>query len=239
MIVKSSNAAPEPDVKRVVGKDAKSSRPAVSLRSPAESVVQTGNSSGQKQLRIVPGGAARKQHDLRSDISENQDQTTEQNRLLEAQLDATESNRRMIANLTRLIDDEFQRTRIQTADFQLLAIELGVAVASQICQSKIDSNDYPLQEIVSSITRKLGLERLITVYLHPKDVASMESAFRNEQSSPQIVFLPDSSLQRGECRAANEERGLIATIDLQAAEIRQLLLEGIHDAQLERQSAGE
>ena len=78
---------------------------------------------------------------------------------------------------------------------------------------------------------------LITVRLNPDDLRELQERLAGEpelsHSQGEVHLVSDATLARGDCTAEAGDLGLVAKIDQQISDIRQLLLENLDDAQVE------
>jgi flagellar biosynthesis/type III secretory pathway protein FliH len=118
-----------------------------------------------------------------------------------------------------------------------VAIELAVAVASQAIHAKIQAGDFPIEALTQAAIERLGNAGAVVVHLHPEDLALLERRLgdgRGQTLKSDIRFEPDGSMNRGDCRADAGEMGVWCKMQSQLEEMRQCLLEGLGDAEIER-----
>jgi len=91
---------------------------------------------------------------------------------------AREERERLDGVLGQLLDvardlRSAQRGRLE--EMQRVAVELAVAVASNLLYERIESGDYPIEELVRDAVRRLEPRQAVTVRLHPEDLALLET----------------------------------------------------------------
>ena len=105
----------------------------------------------------------------------------------------------------------------------------------------ISASDYNVEDVVQEVISRLGAEKTVTVYLHPDDQELFEAQWNGKESSREVAariqIKSDSNLQRGDCYADAGDFGLLTTVEQQLADLRQMLLEGLEDAEVERRQA--
>ncbi|MCA9212371.1 MAG: hypothetical protein KDB27_04840 [Planctomycetales bacterium] len=147
----------------------------------------------------------------------------------------------LIENLIETIRDLEQRRQQSITELQMAAIEIGVLVASKVTYDKINADDYPIEELVNTALGKLDPKQPVTIRLNPQDYALLEQRFDGQDLNGVIHtvdFEEDVTLPRGSCHADTVDYGLVSTVDQRIDELRELLLQGLGDAQLERRSHG-
>lgn len=129
-----------------------------------------------------------------------------------------------------------QENRLE--EMQRVAIEVAVAIASHVMYERLESGDYPLEELVREAVRRLEPRETVKVSLHPEDLALLEGRLTAE---PKLAFDPgevrlvaDPRLARGDCRAEAGDVHVITHLEEHLAEIRRQLMSVLPDAGVER-----
>jgi flagellar biosynthesis/type III secretory pathway protein FliH len=124
---------------------------------------------------------------------------------------------------------------------QDVACELAVLVATHVIQKQIEKDDFPIETLIKQAIDRLDTDDPLTMHVHSEDLVRLNALWEStDVPRPENVrFVADDSLSRGSCLAESQDYGLLSTLDARFAEIRQALLEGIDDAQIERRRADE
>jgi len=147
--------------------------------------------------------------------------------------------RLLLANLGELVQEHEQRRRDSLGELQQLAVELAIAVASQVVHQAIAEDQFGVRKLVDGLLDRLGLAEPITIALHPQDLELLEDHLVREPPPPEwdarlLTFVPDPRLVRGSGRATSARGEILSEAALHLAELRRHLLEGLDDAEIER-----
>ncbi len=133
-----------------------------------------------------------------------------------------------------------QRRRHSLREMQSAAVELAVAAAGQLLIRAIETHDYAVEAIVQAAIDRMGLHRPITIRLHPDDLQLLQERLpllTDWKLDAQCELRADPALRRGDCRAESPDgTGVLRETATQLAELRELWLEELDDAQIERRS---
>ncbi|MBX3436546.1 MAG: hypothetical protein KF861_03580 [Planctomycetaceae bacterium] len=150
--------------------------------------------------------------------------------------------RAMREAVEQAVEDAEQLRRQSLQEFQQLAVELAVAIAGELVFRVIDAEQFGVESLVSAAVDRLGLDSPLLVSLHPLDVQLLESQTGDKPGESRrggLTVRPDPTLPRGHCRATNGTTALLSEFGSRLDDIRELLWEGLDDAQIERrQTAG-
>src|SRR5262249_25626111 len=107
-----------------------------------------------------------------------------------------------------------------------------------------ESGDLNMEGRVRRVVEHLKPEQPATVYLHPADLALLESRPKDGRSllggSAEVRLAVDPALARGDCRAETGDVSVRARLEDELADIRQGLLGGLSASEVERRKpAGE
>jgi flagellar assembly protein FliH len=129
-----------------------------------------------------------------------------------------------------------QRGRL--AEMQRVAVEVAVAVASHVLYERIESGDFPVEELVRAAVQRLDPRQAVTVRLHPEDLALLERRTAEEPlfalDTEELRLVADPALGRGDCRAETGDVAVMANLQEHLAEIRHDLLRALPEAEVER-----
>jgi len=82
------------------------------------------------------------------------------------------------------------------------ALEIGFQVARRILEFELSTSAEPLFALIRSAIRRIGESRILTLRLHPTDLAAVEAAGGPGAVAPtlaQVRLEADATLQRGDC----------------------------------------
>lgn len=147
----------------------------------------------------------------------------------------------LLERLIRSLEELDQRRRQNLQEMQQVAVELSLLVASHILQQQLSQDTFPIEPLVMEAIERLAPHEPIEVRLHPQDLQMMERQMADRLPAgklEQVRLLADPSLARGSCLANAAEFGLLSSLEQRMANVRQLLLEGLEDAEIERRQTG-
>jgi len=152
--------------------------------------------------------------------------------------------RPLLQSIAESLETIDQRRQQSLLEMQQVAIELAIAVASQLVFQAIDSEHFAVEKLVQRAIESMGTEAIPVVFLHPQDLELLRKRLLQQPapwSSEQITFHNDPGVSRGGCRVENDAgRMLVSDIGLQLSEIRRHWMEELDDSQVERRTtAGE
>lgn len=146
----------------------------------------------------------------------------------------------LLSALRFQLDELEQRRRNSIREMQSAAVELAVAAAGELLIRAIQTDDYAVEQVVQAAIDKMGLHRPIRIKLHPDDLQLLTErmpTLTDWRLDPQCELHADPTLHRGDCRAeAPDGAGVLRETATQLAELRELWLEELDDAQVERRS---
>jgi hypothetical protein len=146
--------------------------------------------------------------------------------------------RPLLTALSHSIQEVEQRRQQSLGELQHLAVELSVAIASQLVFQAVDRGEFGVEELVRQAIHRFNLSDPITIALHPDDLALLQSRIASlEPRWPdgQVILQGDHAVARGGCRAESADgKMLISDITARLSEIRRHWMEELDDAQIER-----
>jgi flagellar biosynthesis/type III secretory pathway protein FliH len=177
----------------------------------------------------VDSGAA-----LREPEREREEQATREER---------EKLESLLGRLAEVVGDLRAAQRGRLHEMQRVAVELGVAVASHVLYERIESGDFPIEELVRAAVKRLEPRQAVTVRLHPEDVALLERRTSGEPlfalDTEEMRVVADTALARGDCRAETGDVAVLANLQEHLADIRRDLLSALPEVEVERRRPGE
>lgn len=150
----------------------------------------------------------------------------------------------VLDGLEELGDNLQAQQRQRLDEMQQVAVELAVTIASHLLQQRIETDDYPVEKLVRHVAGQLEPKHAVTVFLHPQDIALLESNLGRDgqalfDDGRSVRIVADAGRSRGECRAETGDISMLANLHDQLADIRNLLLLNLADAELERRKPGD
>src|SRR5690606_33539999 len=130
----------------------------------------------------------------------------------------------LLESLAGTLDAMEGRRQQSLAEMQQVALELAIAVASNLVFEAISTDHFAVEELVRATIDQLGLGAAPVVALHPADLELLQRRLADEPPpwrDEQIVLQPDSTVARGGCRAeASNGTVLVSDISLRLSDIR-------------------
>jgi len=158
-----------------------------------------------------------------------------------AEQQAREEQERLDGVLGQLLDvarelRSAQRGRLE--EMQQVAVQLAVAVASHVLYERLESGDFPIEELVRAAVKRLEPRQAVTVRLHPEDLALLERRTSEEPlfalDTEEMRLVADPELSRGDCRAETGDVAVLANLEEHLDEIKRDLLQALPEAEVER-----
>ncbi len=138
----------------------------------------------------------------------------------------------------RLAADQLAvRYEAMIEEMRQAAIELAIAVAGRVVFDKLQTDEFPIEEMVGQAVARLPAAPALSLYLHPDDLTLLQrrlagkSLLASRETTVRIEA--DASLRRGGCRAEAGEIHVLADLADQLAGLRQHLLWSASHAQSE------
>jgi len=152
--------------------------------------------------------------------------------------------RPLLEAIASQLDSLDQRRQQSLLEMQQVALELAVAVASQLAFQTITSDQHGVEELVRQAVLAMGLESRPTVSLHPRDLELLQKRLAQHPGTwdmDHVQLQSDPGIARGGCRVEGSSgKMLVSDIGLRLTEIRRHWMEELDDSQIERRrSAGE
>ncbi|MCA8998808.1 MAG: hypothetical protein KDA80_17550 [Planctomycetaceae bacterium] len=136
-----------------------------------------------------------------------------------------------------------QERRQQLLDeMQEVAIELAVAIASELVCTAIDRDAFDIDGLLKRGLGEIDSIDRVTIQLNPQDLDLLKRRCEERHSSwTNSVFLKaNSTLARGDCRIEQEDgHSLVRHVAAHLSTIRRHLLEELDHAQIERRQTQE
>ncbi len=125
--------------------------------------------------------------------------------------EARENLDRSLADLAgrirEMLDEVAKRVDARLEEWSRYAVELGLALASEVLRKEVDAGTYDLAPAVRECL-EAGFERRLTtaivIHLHPEDLSPVIAAMDRTVSDPRfenrVRYEVDPTLDRGTCR---------------------------------------
>ncbi|HWL07353.1 MAG TPA: FliH/SctL family protein [Planctomicrobium sp.] len=147
----------------------------------------------------------------------------------------------LLGAITASISEVEERRQQSLGELQHVAIELAIAVASQVVYQSIERGEFAVEELVSRAIHEMGIGSAMTIFLNPADLTLLHKRLATLTPSwnlDQVELKADTGIARGGCRAELPEgRLLVSEVTTRLSEIRRHWMEELDDAQIERRRA--
>ena len=136
-----------------------------------------------------------------------------------------------VRSLVTQLGETLQSVRANDAQLlttlQQTSVEIGVAIARQLIQKQIVTEDFGIQELVEVALKRLESREPVTVRLHPQDLQLLQLQ-QEDQGTPgqtrTVDFIADSDLSRGDCACVTRDTRMVVRLQERLEEIREYLL---------------
>jgi flagellar assembly protein FliH len=92
-------------------------------------------------------------------------------------------------------------------------VELALRAARRLIQREFEFNPALMAETIhEAIAALVTVPRELRVHLHPDDVRVLQDSFKAPAEVPGCRLVPDTSLQRGDCRISGDSGWVDATL---------------------------
>lgn len=141
----------------------------------------------------------------------------------------------VLEQLRKAADQLVSGYEAMSEEMRQAAIELAIAIVGHVAFEKLQTSEFPIEEMVRQALSHLPAAPSFTVYLHPADLALLQRRLAGKPLLParetQVRIEADASLRRGGCRAEAGEIHVLADLADQLAGLRQHLLWSASHAQ--------
>lgn len=135
---------------------------------------------------------------------------------------------RVLNQMRSSVDRLGARYDAMAAEMRQAAIELAIAVAGRLVFDKLQTGDFPIEEMIRQAVARLPAAPLVTVYLHPDDLTLLRNRLGEQPLLPakesELRIEADAALPRGGCRAEAGEIHVLGDLAGELAELRQHML---------------
>lgn len=128
-----------------------------------------------------------------------------------------------LRNATRLVEKQLEG---MLHELQLAAIEVAHAISAKLVFESVQNGDFPIENLVHEVITRLDTHLNTVVQLHPDDLAYIQQfpTISDSTDQPSLQFIPDTNLQRGDCKAKAGDFSVVYELKHQVEEIRRQLL---------------
>jgi len=145
------------------------------------------------------------------------------------------------SDITQALTEVDQQRQSMLDEMRQMATEIGLTAAAKLTFKSRDELPSDYKPVVEAIVKNLSDSALpavdCAININDQDYESL----MNAQSDPndaigKLKITSDSRLQPGDCRIETNSETLVSNLRLKLSEIRQSLLESLHDAEIERRN---
>ncbi|MGI9516415.1 MAG: FliH/SctL family protein [Pirellulaceae bacterium] len=148
----------------------------------------------------------------------------------------------LLEQLNEQIGQLMSGRRESIAVLHQVAIDLAVAIAGRILFTRIEADEFPLAQMIDELLNHVDAHESVTVLLNPQDHELLQQLDTSETGGhavfEQVNWLASPDLPRGAARLDASSFALFYDPTIQLGEIRQSLLEILHEAEIERRQTG-
>jgi flagellar biosynthesis/type III secretory pathway protein FliH len=123
-----------------------------------------------------------------------------------------------------------QRLEGMIHEFELATVELAHAISAKLIFESVESDRFPIDNLVHEVITRLDTSAGTVVHLHPDDLNALQQyrPIEGVDSESSVQFIPDSTLSRGDCRAKSGDMSVVYELKRQIEEIRRQLLSTVN-----------
>ncbi|MBC7819699.1 MAG: hypothetical protein IAG10_22685 [Planctomycetaceae bacterium] len=140
---------------------------------------------------------------------------------------------RSLVEIQRVMHTTDERLNVLLGDVREATIELAHAIATKLVFEQIDSDRFPIENLVHEVLSRIHSRDATVVRLHPDDLALLQEfpVIRSAGDERALQYIADATLQRGDCKATAGEIKVVYELRHQIEEIRRQLLSTVsgHD----------
>ena len=140
---------------------------------------------------------------------------------------------RSLGELQHVVSKTDERLSVLLGDVREATIELAHAIATKLVFEQIDTNKFPIENLVHEVLSRIHSRDAAVVRLHPDDLALLQEfpEIRIGGDEQTWQYVADATLSRGDCKATAGEIKVVYELRHQIEEIRRQLLSTVsgHD----------
>lgn len=110
-------------------------------------------------------------------------------------------------------------------EFEQATIELAHAISAKLVFESVNSDRFPIDNLVHEVITRLDTNATAVVSLHPDDLTALQqyNAIEGLDGETSVQFTADATLSRGDCRAKAGDMSVVYELKRQIEEIRRQL----------------
>ena len=149
----------------------------------------------------------------------------------------------MFSDLNHQLDELESRRQQSMSELHQVAVEIALAVAGKLTYSQIQTDQFPIDEMVGQMVSQIQSSEPLIVYLNPQDLELLKTKLAASQpkwnSDDRVQFVAEPGFARGHCEIEAAKYCLFYDTAVQIGEIRQAIRESLHEAEIERRQTGQ
>jgi len=140
---------------------------------------------------------------------------------------------RVLASVNQAVQHLHVRQQQLLGEMQKATVELALSVASWLVHKQVEAGEFPVEKMVQEALQRLGPQRPVTVFLHPADLALLESRSTGPlvPQAGEVNLAADRGLTRGGCHARAGDIEVLSKIEEHLAVFRRTLLRELEHAE--------
>ena len=109
-------------------------------------------------------------------------------------------------------------------------MELACAIASKLIFEEVDSDRFPIANLVHEVISRLDTTAAAVVRLHPDDLTLIQQQpmISGTGEDRSLEFVADPTLNRGDCKAKSGEISVVYQLRRQIDDLRRQLLSTVN-----------
>ena len=135
-----------------------------------------------------------------------------------------------IQNLHQVTKQTERQIDLMVREMQEATVELACAIASKLIFEEVDSDRFPIANLVHEVISRLDTTAAAVVRLHPDDLALIQQQpmISGTGEDRSLEFVADPTLNRGDCKAKSGEISVVYQLRRQIDDLRRQLLSTVN-----------
>lgn len=146
----------------------------------------------------------------------------------------------LFEDLSHQLSEMESRRSQSLGEMQHVAIELAMEIADKLVHGLIEMDQFPIEQWVHQITKPLPANQPLIVYLSGDDHRLLQQQMESGHvgiDPNQLRFEVNQQFPRGRCLVEAPGGELFYDVGLQLGEVRQRIMESLHEVEIERRAA--